>query len=341
MLASLLAVQLLAGANDTPYRQPQVATDGRTMTVAFGSGNAVYSANWTPAGFSAPVKVASADFLALGRHRGPRVVATPESIVVSAIVGRTRGTDGDIVAWRSTDGGKTWASGVRVNDVAGAAREGLHTMSYHSGILFSAWLDLREKGTRIYSSFSTDDGQTWSPNRLVYASPSGSVCECCHPTAVVGPAGMVAVLFRNSLQGSRDMYLVSSRDGGKTFNPAQKLGRGTWPINACPMDGGGLAVDATGEVVSIWRRDKQVFLARPGETERLLGTGKDPSVAVTKKGIYAAWTSGTAVVAISPGKIQPVTLDTKGGFAQIVALPAGSILAIWEAPNGIASAELE
>ena len=50
-------------------------------------------------------------------------------------------------------------------------------------------------------------------------------------------------MFRNNVNGSRDEYLVESRDGGRSFAAARKLGSGTWPLNGCPMDGGGLAIE--------------------------------------------------------------------------------------------------
>ncbi len=46
------------------------------------------------------------------------------------------------------------------------------------------WLDLREKGTVLYASKSMDHGETWSKNILVYRSPDGSICECCHPSII-------------------------------------------------------------------------------------------------------------------------------------------------------------
>ena len=53
-------------------------------------------------------------------------------------------------------------------------------------------------------------------------------------------------MWRNSLDGARDMFVSESRDGGRTFSNARKLGSGTWPLKACPMDGGHLAFDAAG-----------------------------------------------------------------------------------------------
>src|SRR3982751_1158276 len=74
----------------------------------------------------------------LGRHRGPRVAVSGSTVVVTAMYGdksrseqRANGlpSDGDLVAWRSTDGGRSWAKPVVINDVAGSAREGLHAFA--------------------------------------------------------------------------------------------------------------------------------------------------------------------------------------------------------------------
>ncbi len=80
------------------------------------------------------------------------------------------------------------------------------------------------------------------------------------------PNGDLDVMWRNALDGSRDMYLISSHDGGKTFGGAEKQGAGTWKLNACPMDGGGVAFTAQGTVVTTWRaRANDVYMAQPGK----------------------------------------------------------------------------
>ena len=113
-----------------------------------------------------------------------------KTLVITAIGGEEKGKNVDLLAWRSADNGKTWSEGIRINDVPAAAREGLHGLAAgQNGTLWTVWLDLREKGMRLMGSLSRDAGKTWSPNQLVYASPDGHICECCHPTAYVGPKG--------------------------------------------------------------------------------------------------------------------------------------------------------
>lgn len=316
--------------------------------MTFGSASAIYFAASDDQGrsFSPPVKVAEVASLALGRHRGPRIAATKTAIVISAIVSERAGVkahenspeSGNLIAWRSTDGGRTWVRVAAINDHPSAAREGLHTMAAGAnGKVFAAWLDLRAKGTRLVGAVSTDGGASWSKNTTVYESPSGSICECCHPSAAFSPAGEVWVMWRNAIDGYRDMWLSSSPDGAK-FSSATKVGAGTWKLAACPMDGGD--VEATGAPVTVWRRDGQIFLHSPGHAEEPLGAGKDAAVARGRDGIYAAWTQGTSVVMKSPSAAEPVSLSTEGGFARLLRLASGDVLAAWETPTGIETKRL-
>jgi hypothetical protein len=188
--------------------------------------------------------------------------------------------------------GKSWLGPVHVNDVEASGREGLHAMTASSeGALWCVWLDLRERGTKLFASKSTDHGATWSKNVLVYASPDGSICECCHPS-IVASGDNVHVLFRNSLKGDRDMYLVSSHDQGATFGSAIRLGMNQWKLNACPMDGGMLTIDKEQKLSTVWRRDRSICSAGtdPG-SESYLGGGEQPWIANNDDGVYIVWTS--------------------------------------------------
>jgi hypothetical protein len=296
--------------------------------------------------FGSPVKVAEAPVLPLNRHRGPRVVIARGTIVVTAVTGQTEATgphahglpsDGDLIAWRSVDGGGTWSLPVRVNDVSASAREGLHALASDGrGTLFAVWLDLREEGTRLFGASSNDGGATWSENRLVYASPDGTICQCCHPSAAFSEDGALDVMWRNCLDGARDLYVIRSTDL-RSFAKPVKLGDGTWKINACPMDGGGLT-HVKGRTVTVWRRESAIYQAEPGRPERKLGDGKD--VAITSSGglVYAMWVDGTSLVASIDGSTRVVAEDA--AFPSLVALPGGGVLAAWQENGGISVAEL-
>ena len=95
-------------------------------------------------------------------------------------------------------------------------------------------------------------------------------------------------MFRNWLVGSRDLYLTISKDKGKTFSMAQKLGQGTWPLKGCPMDGGGLSLNAN-TIETAWQREGVVYHVRPGQPEQKIGEGRR----VGMKGNIVTWENGS------------------------------------------------
>lgn len=338
-------------AEDRKARQPQAAVDadGRIF-VAFGLGDEVRCARSTDGGATFDAKaVGSPGKLALGMRRGPRVAATGKSVVVSAIGGREGGgRDGDLWAWYSADGGETWGEPKRVNAVSASAREGLHGMaSGPEGAVFCAWLDFRNDRMEIFGARSADGGATWEPDALVYRSPGVSVCTCCHPSVAFAPDGTLYVLWRNDVKGARDMYLAKSTDGGKSFDAATKLGEGTWTINACPMDGGAVAVGPEGVVETAWRREGVVFADRPGRPERKLGEGVQPWIAAGPGGPTVAWLARRPgpLLVLAPGASEPITLAEVAGDPVVASGLGGRgpVVAVWEADpqvGGIVAAVL-
>lgn len=313
-----------------------MAVSPNRIALTFGSGNAIYFTSSRDGGrnFSEPIKVVEPGELSLGMHRGPRIAFAGEAIVISAIAGaQGKGKDGDLLAWRSTDGGKSWSASMTINDVPGSAREGLHAMaSDGKDLLFTTWLDLRSKGTKLYGASSTDGGKHWSKNVLVYESPDGTICQCCHPSALVRADGEIDVMWRNALGGSRDLYLASSRDGGKRFE-AQKLGRDTWKLSACPMDGGGLAIGEGGRIVSAWRRADTVYTDVAGSPEIEIAKGKDPSIAHAPNGDYIMWVTSTGLMVKAPKDRDAVLLDTHGKSGVLAG--TGPVFAAWESNQSI------
>ncbi len=337
-LTLLLAASVTPGENSN-FRQPQLAASAELAALTFGSDRGIYFESSGDSGktWSEPVKVDEPGAFPLGNHRGPRVAIASGAIIISAVAGKKgKGADGDLLSWRSTDNGKTWHRGVTITDQPGAAREGLHTMAAGPrGMLFAAWLDLRNlkpgmPGTELWGAYSSDAGLTWSKNFAVYKSPSGSICQCCHPTAVFTPQGTLAVMWRNELSGNRDLYLIESRDGGHTFGTPAKLGETSWALNACPMDGGGIAQNSDGAWVTVWRREKSIYLAPLGGKETLLHEGKNPAIANGKAGLYTAWNSPQGLFASLPGHAEPVLLDSDGAFVTLTSVPNGAVLAAWE-----------
>jgi hypothetical protein len=335
LLTSIAPVQ-----SPEPNRQPELAASSEVTAVTFGSGHSIWLAVSHDRGvhFLAAREVARVPVLALGRHRGPRVAISGKTIIVSAVFGGTPATgphahglpaDGDLVAWRSADEGVTWSQPIVINDVPGAAREGLHAMAAGThGEVAAAWLDLRSSGTKLYAAYSTNNGESWSKNVLLYQSANGTICQCCHPSLVSTGDGSFAAMFRNVVDGSRDMYVIDWRTGGP-ITAGRKAGSGSWNIDACPMDGGGLAEDGN-TTVTAWRRDHTVYLAKAGQKETSLGEGKDVALAESARGPYVIWSDPSGIVIRLPGKVHNEILCPGGAFPTLASLPDGSVLAAWE-----------
>lgn len=209
-------IELAVGTGGQQPRQPQVAVVGKeAIHVVFGIENEIRyrRSDDGSKSFAEPVTLPAVHAMSLGMRRGPRIAVTDSAICVTAIGGKQgKGSDGDLLALRSTDGGKTRSEPVAVNDKADAAREGLHAMAaVPKGSLSCVWLDLRNDETEVMASSSTDGVKTWSKNTLVYRSPDGSVCECCHPCVAIDQQGRIFVQWRNSLAGSRPLCCVIGR----------------------------------------------------------------------------------------------------------------------------------
>lgn len=83
---------------------------------------------------------------------------------------------GDIMFARSTDGGLTWSSPIRVNDDASQMNtQWFGTMSVApNGRIDAVWLDTRDNpgsdSSALYYSYSIDQGNSWSANEMMSGS---------------------------------------------------------------------------------------------------------------------------------------------------------------------------
>ena len=344
-----MAVTIVTHTQIPDAKEPQVAVGAANrIYVAFGAGNAIYASVSHNQGraYQSPVRLPSVGSLSLGMRRGPRIVATANGAVITAVLGKNgNGKDGDLLAWHTVDNGKTWRTAGKVNDVGGATREGLHAMAVAPNrTIACAWLDLREQGTRIFAAFSRDGGNTWGRNIRIYRSPSGTVCECCHPSLAYDSQSRLYIMWRNLLAGSRDMYLSDSNDDGKTFSAAKKLGRGTWPLNACPMDGGSLSVTKRGEVLTFWRREETLFLAKQGMPEKSIEEGQQGWMATTPAGVYLIWlrTRPGNLMLLSPNAPSPLRLAENANDPVIASGRESKtiVVAAWSDNQGIHAARV-
>jgi photosystem II stability/assembly factor-like uncharacterized protein len=193
-----------------------------------------------------------------------------------------------------------------------------------------------DKKNKLVGATSTDGGRTWSANRLIYRSPSGTICECCK-VSIAARNNDVYVQFRNFIDGSRDLYLAHSTDGGKTFPSVQKLGSGTWKLQACPMDGGAVVLSPTGQPLTTWRRENMLYTCQPGQPEQAVAPGRNVTMASGNGGSVLAWDDqGTIWLKRNAGL--PVSLGK--GQMPSVAMSGKSIMCVWETDDQVMMASM-
>ncbi|HET6995953.1 MAG TPA: sialidase family protein [Chitinophagaceae bacterium] len=291
--------------------------------LVFGNGDSILYSSSADGGktFSSSALVAVVPKLAASHMRGPQIAATANGLLVTAC------TDlGDIFSF-IRDGSGNWSKTGRVNDVDTMAKENLMALAADGDKAFAVWLDLRDGHNKIFGARSSDGGKTWSKNMLVYASPDTTVCECCKPSVVV-KGDNIYIMFRNQLNGNRDLYLVQSSDGGTNFGEAKKLGLGSWSLNGCPMDGGGLALAKDGNIETVFNRQGVIYSCEPGNEEKELGRGRSCTMeSVNGKNVYA-WVEEGNVVIVKPRGMKKNL--GKGQLPLVKALNNEHVLCIWE-----------
>lgn len=316
-------------------QQPQISVDNAgTIRVVFGRSDSIFCATSANKGktFGEPVLVGVVKKMHLGMARGPQLASSAHYSIVTAM-----DKTGNIHFFLLNNQKGKWQNKGLVNDIKATAPEGLMNIACdNQDNFYATWLDLRlNKQNNIFFSALPAGHTQWRKNMLVYQSPDKHVCECCRPSiAVKGPN--IAIMFRNWLNGARDLYLATSANKGQTFKNAVKLGTGTWQLNACPMDGGGLSFNADNTINTTWQRRGTVYYCKPGENERYLGKGRDCSISSNSDETLVSMSDG--------GNLEYKDVQTNkeiavgnGSYLKTMILPDNRVLCVWEENHQIKS----
>jgi hypothetical protein len=167
---------------------------------------------------------------------------------------------GDIRFARSLDGGRTFSAPRTINDdglITGHRFESLSVNA--SGDVFLAWIDKRDldaalaagtpyPGAALYYTWSTDSGETFSPNRKI----KDNICECCRLAIEFGDRPWPVMVWRDILPGSIRDHQLLRFDSRDTFSAIGRVAGDNWRIDACPHHGPGFAIDAEGGYHVTW-----------------------------------------------------------------------------------------
>lgn len=141
---------------------------------------------------------------------------------------RLDGSNGNIRATRSTDGGLTWSEPVQIDDNRGRVTVGWARLALDSADnLFCAWTDKRGQYLRVYSDVSTDGGRSWGTDVRVDDDTVGF--NCYPPDVYVQPGSndylVVAVAPVRHPGGNIVLHshFYRSTNAGHSFTPGFQL----------------------------------------------------------------------------------------------------------------------
>jgi len=94
------------------------------------------------------------------------------------------------------------------------------------------------------------------------------------------------------------------------------------------MDGGGIAVDPSGNIQTVWRREAKIYTCEPGKGEKEIGEGKSCSMEnVNGKNVYV-WTNNNIVTCLLPDR--SLHALGKGSTPILKAVGNDEVVCCWE-----------
>lgn len=247
-------------AASSSYPTPAFDAKGRLL-VAFVEGDAVFVSSSSDLGrtFAPAVRVTAApEKIDANGEARPKIAADGGSgVFVSWTRKGARPYTGDVRFARSTDGGRTFAPPVTVNDDGLPTGHRFDALSVGpSGEVLLVWVDKRDleqakaaghayDGAALYSAVSRDGGRTFEKN----AKLEDNACECCRLAVARDGSGRAVVLWRDLLPGGVRDHSLAVLDG--TPRPSRATFDG-WKVNACPHHGPSLAIGGDGAYHLAW-----------------------------------------------------------------------------------------
>jgi hypothetical protein len=219
---------------------PRIVMDQSGVPIAsWSDGTNMYVSRWTGTAFSVPVTVNTVP-VAGASWQGPDLASkgsttyavykqTPENTSLSGV-------------WcaRSDDGGLTFGTPVRVDDIADSISRFPTVAVDDTGNPIVAFMKFSSTFAEPHwvVSKSNDLGLTFISDQEAsgWSGINSEVCDCC-PGQVVSEGSTVAMLYRDNNNNIRDTWAGISNDEGNTFTAGMDVDQLNWFINVCPSSG--------------------------------------------------------------------------------------------------------
>jgi hypothetical protein len=149
-----------------------------------------------------------------GDSEYPTVAAAGSLVVV--VWHDNRDNNPEIYCKRSTDGGATWSTDLRLtNNVAASNFPGV-TVS--GSTVHVVWMDFRDNNTEIYYKNSNDAGLTWGPDTRL----TNSAAVSQYPV-IASSGASVHIAWFDGRDGNYEIYYKHTSDGGANWTSDTRL----------------------------------------------------------------------------------------------------------------------
>lgn len=219
----------------------------------------------------------------------PAMNVDPNSGTLYNIWTDSRGGSMDIFVAASTNGGQSWGTNVRVNDVTTGVQRMPDLAIDTAGTIHAAWIDDRTGNHNIFYANSTNGGQSWSANlKVTDEETSSSLVRPGDYFAIeTGPANQAYVLWTDGrTSDGSDYEIYFARNPGF---PGATLTASTNPAGLKVQIDGATYTSPAQKVVVI------------GSTHRV-STPDPQTIGPISRYVWSSWSDGMA-------RTHDVTLD--------------------------------
>jgi Neuraminidase (sialidase) len=173
----------------------------------------------------------------------------------------------DIFFTRSLDGGDTWSTPINLSANPGDSVRPTIALS-PEGVIYVAWGDDTEGQYDVFLRYSTDTGNTWSPERNITAQVKR---QNRLPSIAVDANGTLYAAWAHKerhkdgdvVTVAREVFLQYSPDGGETWSTPYGVSRGP-SLSAIVRPE--LTLDPIGNLYVIWEEEDsgnfEIYLSR-------------------------------------------------------------------------------
>jgi hypothetical protein len=169
---------------------------------------------------------------------------------------RRNGGISDVYFAKSIDGGSTFSTNARINQYTEQSQGYPEMALDEDEVIYVVWNDSRnlykKNGRDVFMARSLDLGDSFEPEIKINDAKIPAAFEYFYPTITAWGKGHVAIAWEDKREGTYDVYLTRSDNGGSSFRPSWRLNSAEKGSQSVPD----IVMDGMGHVHCTWRDER-------------------------------------------------------------------------------------